>query len=66
MCLLKEKENILLEHFEIKCFITGLAYLADIFNCLGEVSLLIQSSKVIIMNTTEKITNFLSQAVNTE
>lgn len=36
LCLLKDKGNTFLEHFEIKNFVPRLVYLADIFNCMSK------------------------------
>uniref|UniRef100_A0A7M4E8X6 DUF4371 domain-containing protein n=1 Tax=Crocodylus porosus TaxID=8502 RepID=A0A7M4E8X6_CROPO len=58
---LKEKENPLLEHFERKDFIHGLAYLADIFNHMNEINLSIQGPEVTIMDATEKLQAFLAK-----
>lgn len=36
LCLLKDKGNTFLEHFEIKNFVPRLVYPADIFNCMSK------------------------------
>jgi hypothetical protein len=58
---LKEKENPLLEHIERNDFIHGLAYLADIFNHMNEINLLIQGPEVAITDATEKLQAFLAK-----
>jgi hypothetical protein len=58
---LKEKETPLLEHFERKDFIHGMAYLADIFNHMNEVHLSIQGPKVTFMDATEILQAFLAK-----
>jgi hypothetical protein len=57
---LKERENLLLEHVERKDFIHGLAYLADIFNHMNAINLLIQGLEVTIMDATEKLQAFFA------
>jgi hypothetical protein len=56
----KEKENPLLEHFERKDFVHGLAYVADIFNYTND-TFPIQGPEVTIMDTTEKLQAFLAK-----
>jgi hypothetical protein len=55
---LKEKETPLLEHFERKNCIHGMAYLADIFNHMNAVHLSIQGPEVTIMDATETLQAF--------
>jgi hypothetical protein len=50
-----------LEHFKIKNFIHGLAYLADIFNHMNEINLSIRGPGMTIMEATEKLQVFLAK-----
>lgn len=59
LLILKEKENPFWEHFERILSARWLAYLADVFNHMNEMTLSIQGLGIIIMNASENITSFL-------
>lgn len=59
LLILKEKENPFWEHFERILSVRWLAYLADVFNHMNEMTLSIQGLDIIIMNASENITSFL-------
>jgi hypothetical protein len=56
-----EKEIPLLEHFETGDFIRGLTYMADIFNHMNYINLSVQRPEVTIMDSVEKLQNFVSK-----
>lgn len=56
---LEEKGNPLFEYYKRKDFTYKLAYLADIFSHMNEISLSIQGHDITIMDATEKLQAFL-------
>lgn len=59
LLILKEKENPFWEHFKRILSVCWLAYLADVYNHVNEMTLSIQDLDIIIMNASENITSFL-------
>jgi hypothetical protein len=55
---LRGKENKLCEEFETQGFIVSLAYLADIFSHLNDLSISLQGSEVTVLDVNEKIAAF--------
>lgn len=55
---MREHENTLSEEFEAQYFIVSLAYLANIFSNLNDLSLSLQGSEVTVLDENEKIAAF--------
>jgi hypothetical protein len=50
-----------LDKFERRDFIHGLTYLADVFNHMNKINILVQGPEVSFMGATEKLRTFLAK-----